>query len=81
MKRRSPAMTHEECLAADTVVAVALRPRSGEESLRDAAERIMRSPKGDRAWRVASALLSSDDSWTALRRAAKAARRLLRSAP
>lgn len=74
-------MTDAEALEIDDLLSRVLH-RGPFDSLNDAARRIMASPQGDPAWRVASALLSrrTGDVWVRMRRAAKAARRLARSA-
>lgn len=64
-------------LALDDTVSKAVRKRPGE-SIVDACRRIMHSPHGDPAWRVARIILSEKprDPWKKMARAAKAARRL-----
>lgn len=49
--------------------------RDRNESLADAAARVMAMAKGDRRWRVASVLLGEGDGWAKLRKAAKVADR------
>ncbi len=66
-----------EMLDLDDAVSAALGRQPGE-SLRSAAERVMRRPHGDPRWRVARAIIAADpkDPWRAMRVAAKAAKRI-----
>lgn len=73
-------ISNAERLAIDAVVCRALRKQPGE-SIVEAARRIMSAPRGDRAWPVAAAILSTkvpkgrrDDPWARMRKAAKIAR-------
>jgi len=69
-------MTSEEMMVLDELVSKALGRHMARESIRDAAERVMRTPKGNRAWRVAREILRGrGEPWTVMKRAAKAARR------
>ena len=72
----------EQMLEWDVVVSDALGKRRSE-SIMDAAQRVLATPHGNPAWRVAAVFTSRDrvfDSWRQMRDAAKAARRL-QSAP
>ncbi len=68
-------MPISDMLSIDAAVAKALRPRRGE-TLYDAARRVMATPHGNPAWRVAREILAQKgDPWSRMKRAAKAARR------
>lgn len=74
-------MTAAEMFEHDAIVCRAVRKQPGE-SIHAACLRIMRSPHGDPAWRVARIILTErperpTDPWRRMARAAKAARRLL----
>lgn len=67
-------MNAEDMLAIDRIVSSALGKVPGKESIEDAAQRVMRAPHGNRAWRVArEVLLGRGEPWARLRRAAKIA--------
>lgn len=69
-------MNPSEMQAIDDIVCAAVGKLPGE-SIESACKRIMRTPKGNRAWRVAREILvGRGDPWTKMRRAAKVARRL-----
>lgn len=74
-------MTDADLLDADDVISRALGKRPGE-SIVDAAQRVMRSPGGNPAWRVAAVFTSPRrrerfDAHAEMRDAARIARRLL----
>lgn len=75
----------EQLLEWDRVISQALDKRPGE-SIVDAARRVMTSPHGHRAWRVAAVFTSPRRgarfaAWAEMRTAAKIARRLTSQAP
>lgn len=69
-------MSPEEQLESYDEVAQALDKRP-QESLVDAAKRVLAAKRGHKAWPVAQAILSAHgDHWERILRAAKVARRL-----
>lgn len=79
MGTNAPAPSLDELIALDDAISRALRRVPAYESISEAAARVLASPKGDPAWRVAAAILREGSSpWARMRRAARAARRLER---
>jgi hypothetical protein len=79
-------MNYADQISIEDAVSTAVRKRPGE-SIVDACKRIMGSPKGDPAWRVARIILGArpgaDEAynWRVMTRAAKAAARIARKRP